>query len=210
MAKTRDAERAGVERRAKIVGAALTLFAMQGYRGTSLAAVAEAAGITQSGLLHHFATKEALLAEVLAERDQQTFDAVEINREYEGPAILRALEIVYEIVARSRRNRELTRLGHLGVFGSNDVPELALDWAKERARTFRTNLVGVVEESIAAGDVRADADPTAVASLIIGTIAGLEEQWLLDESFDMLGAMRAFVRMLSRDLIVVTRPGSDS
>ncbi|WP_214325373.1 TetR/AcrR family transcriptional regulator [Nonomuraea sediminis] len=202
MAKTHDAERAGIERRAKIVNAALTLFATQGYRGTSLMAVAEAAGITQSGLLHHFSTKQALLAEVLAERDRQTFDAVEIGRDYSGPAVLRALEIVHDIVERSRGNRELTRLGHLGAFGSNEIPEIALAWARERTRTFHANLSALVAEGIAVGDVRADADPDAVASLVIATISGLEEQWLLDESFDMLGAVRAFVRLLRHDLLV--------
>jgi AcrR family transcriptional regulator len=202
MAKTHDAERAGAARRAKIVSAALTLFAVQGYRGTSLAAVAKQAGITQSGLLHHFPTKEALLAEVLAERDRQTFDAVEVGREYEGPAMVRALEIVYDMVRRSRQNRELTRMGHLGTFGSNDIPEIALEWARERVRTFRAHLAAVVKEGVATGHVRADADPTAVASLIIGTITGLEEQWLLDESFDMVAAMGAFTRILRRDLII--------
>ncbi|MFI7689916.1 TetR/AcrR family transcriptional regulator [Nonomuraea sp. NPDC049655] len=202
MAKTHDAERAGAARRAKIVSAALTLFAVQGYRGTSLAAIAKQAGITQSGLLHHFPTKEALLAEVLAERDRQTFDAVEVGREYEGPAMVRALEIVDDMVRRSRQNRELTRMGHLGAFGSNDLPEIALEWARERVRTFRAHLAAVVKEGVATGHVRADADPPAVASLIIGTITGLEEQWLLDESFDMVAAMGAFIRILRRDLII--------
>lgn len=202
MARTRDAERAGAERRAKIVSAALSLFAAQGYRGTSLGAVAEAAGITQSGLLHHFRSKEALLAAVLAERDRQTFDALEVGRAYEGPAIGRALEVVHDLVERSGRDRELTRLGHLGTFGSGDIPQLALDWARERVRTFRANLAAVVAEGVEAGDVRADADPEAVAALIVATIAGLEEQWLLDEAFDMIGATRAFTEILRRDLII--------
>ncbi|MFI6317752.1 TetR/AcrR family transcriptional regulator [Nonomuraea sp. NPDC050556] len=202
MARTRDAERAGVARRARIVSAALTMFAERGYRGTSIAAVAEAAGITQPGLLHHFPSKESLLTEVLAERDRQAFVTVEIDRDYDGPPILRALEIVYDMVAIARENRELTRLAHLGIFGSNDIPESALEWARARVRTFRTNLAGVVREGIEAGHVRADAHPEATASLIIGMITGLEEQWLLDESFDMLAAMRAFTDVLTRDLLV--------
>ena len=53
------------ERRAEIVRAALEVIAERGYRGASLAAVAERVGLTQQGLLHHFPTKEALLVAVM-------------------------------------------------------------------------------------------------------------------------------------------------
>ncbi|MFD3842417.1 TetR/AcrR family transcriptional regulator [Streptomyces sp. NPDC058642] len=61
-------------RRPEIVRAALEVIAERGYRGASLAAVAERVGLTQQGLLHHFPTKEARLVAVLKERDQ--WDAV--------------------------------------------------------------------------------------------------------------------------------------
>ncbi|MEU1729154.1 helix-turn-helix domain-containing protein [Nonomuraea sp. NPDC005692] len=202
MARTRDAERAGAARRAKILNVALDLFAARGYRGTSIAAVAEAAGITQPGVLHHFASKEALLAEVLAERDRQVLLAAGSDRVAEGPYLVFALEIVHDMLAQARANRELTRLGHLGTFGSDDVPELAREWARRRVHTFRTDLATVIAQDIAAGRVRADADPVATASIIIAAITGLEEQWLLDESFDMLAAMDAFTRVLCRDLLI--------
>ncbi|MET9490770.1 helix-turn-helix domain-containing protein [Nocardia sp. NPDC006630] len=205
MARTRDAEQTGAARRAKIVTAALSLFATHGYRGTSLAAVADTAGITRSGLLHHFSSKEALLAATLAERDEQSFDAVEIGRDYEGPALLRALEIIDDLVDRNQRNRELTRLAHLGNLGGEDTPQFARDWAQKRIRAFRENLAGVIAAGIAAGDVRADVDPVAVAGIVIAAMSGLEEQWLQDESFDMAGAMRTLTAVLRRDLLITRR-----
>ena len=63
------------ERRAEIVRAALEVIAERGYRGASLAAVAERVGLTQQGLLHYFPTKDALLVAVLEERDQWDADA---------------------------------------------------------------------------------------------------------------------------------------
>jgi AcrR family transcriptional regulator len=201
MATTRDAERAGAARRAGIVSAALALFGASGYRGTSLAAVADAAGITRSGLLHHFPSKEALLAAVLAERDRQAVEAAEVGREYQGPALQRALDIAEAIVARNEQNRELTWLGHLGIFEA-DAPEFARNWAAERLTELRDNLTGVVENGIAAGEVRAGTNAAAVASVVIAAISGLEEQWLLDESFDMVAAMRTLTAILARDLIV--------
>ena len=46
------------------------MIAERGYRGATLAAVADRVGLTQQGLMHHFPTKEALLVAVLAARDQ--------------------------------------------------------------------------------------------------------------------------------------------
>ncbi|MFD6354234.1 TetR family transcriptional regulator [Nocardia tengchongensis] len=200
MARTRDAEQAGEARRAQILAAAMTLFAEKGYRGTSLAAVAEAAGITRSGVLHHFSSKEALLSAVLAERDVQAFDAVEVDRAYEGPAALRALDIVDKLAASNAGNREFTRLSHLALFGSADAPEVAQDWSNERLRTYRDNLARVLEESVAAQEVRADIDADAIALLIVGAVTGLTEMWLRDESFDMVAAVRTLTGVLRRDL----------
>ncbi|NNH69271.1 TetR/AcrR family transcriptional regulator [Nocardia uniformis] len=200
MARTRDAEQAGEARRSLILAVAMKLFAENGYRGTSLAAVAEAAGITRSGVLHHFSSKEALLSAVLAARDEQAFDAVEVDREYEGAAALRALEIVDRLVARSASNREFTRLSHLALFGSADAPELAQDWSNERLRTYRDNLARVIEESAAAGEIRADIDAGAIALLLVGAITGLTELWLRDESLDMVAAVRTLTDVLRRDI----------
>ncbi|MRH91710.1 TetR family transcriptional regulator [Nocardia sp. SYP-A9097] len=201
MARTRDAEQTGPARRAEIISAAITLFAAHGYRGTSLAAIARATGISQSGLLHHFRSKEVLLTEVLAELDHQTLESVEIDHEYEGPALARAFDIVDAIVARNQRNRELTKLAHISIFNFDSAPEAAREWAQIRLRSFRADLTGLIEQGISAGEVRADIDAAAMASVIIATISGLEEQWLQDESFDMVAAMRGLTTVLRRDLI---------
>ncbi len=55
------------ETRAKIVGAAHEVFVAQGYRASSLRDVASAAGLSHPGLLKHFASKDDLLAAVVAE-----------------------------------------------------------------------------------------------------------------------------------------------
>jgi AcrR family transcriptional regulator len=60
----------GRARRTRILHIAMEEFAENGYRGASLARIAERAELSQPGLLHHFHTKEELLAATLDLRDE--------------------------------------------------------------------------------------------------------------------------------------------
>jgi len=75
-------------RRAQLLDVARRVFARDGYRGTSMEAIAEAAGVTKPVLYQHFSSKHALYASLLeAELGQLTvaleraFDLAEGNEE---------------------------------------------------------------------------------------------------------------------------------
>ncbi len=57
--------RPGSTAREEILDAAAELFTNQGFANTSTRAIADAVGIRQSSLYHHFATKEDILGELL-------------------------------------------------------------------------------------------------------------------------------------------------
>jgi AcrR family transcriptional regulator len=64
--RARQSTRPGATAREEILDAAAELFTTQGYATTSTRAIAEAVGVRQSSLYHHFATKDDILEEVLA------------------------------------------------------------------------------------------------------------------------------------------------
>lgn len=59
--------RPGATARDEILDAAAELFTNNGFANTSTRAIADAVGIRQSSLYHHFATKNEILADLLAE-----------------------------------------------------------------------------------------------------------------------------------------------
>jgi AcrR family transcriptional regulator len=78
--------------RDRIVDAAVRLFGERGYRGTSVAAIEEASGLTPGagGLYHHFPSKQAVL-EAGIERHLARLDALrDIRRLFGGLGDLRA------------------------------------------------------------------------------------------------------------------------
>ncbi|MFG2311282.1 TetR/AcrR family transcriptional regulator [Streptomyces sp. NPDC048566] len=177
------------ERRAEIVRAALEVIAERGYRGASLAAVAERVGLTQQGLLHHFPTKEALLVAVLAERDR--WDAVP-DGAWRADLLLQLVE--YNAM---RPGVIQTFAALLGESVTEGHP----------ARAFFTGRYTAVRASMAAV-LRAEygerlpggLTPERAAPLLVAVMDGLQYQWLLDpESVDMPAAFGDFLRLLGED-----------
>ena len=58
--------RTGADTKREILTAATRLFSDRGFRGTSLADIAHEIGYSKASVLYHFASKEALLADMIA------------------------------------------------------------------------------------------------------------------------------------------------
>ncbi|GHI08030.1 TetR family transcriptional regulator [Streptomyces cellostaticus] len=174
------------ERRAEIVGAALEVIAERGYRGASLAAVAERVGLTQQGLLHYFPTKDALLVAVLQERDR--WDAV--------PDTRWRIDLLASLVEYNAMRPAIiqTFSALLGESVTEGHPARA--YFTERYAQVRENMTAVLRAEY--GDRLPNGlTPERTAPLLIAVMDGLQYQWLLDpESVDMPGAFRDFLRLL--------------
>jgi AcrR family transcriptional regulator len=68
---------AGPDARARVLDAAVELFAHQGYDGTSVSQVIAKAGVAKGGFYHHFASKEALLYEVYGDLISRQLDGLD-------------------------------------------------------------------------------------------------------------------------------------
>jgi TetR/AcrR family transcriptional regulator len=84
----------GQARRRRLLEEAIRLFGRHGYEGTSLEAVASAAGVRKQTLLYYFPTKEALLEACVAETSARVARALSEALEGEAPAPRKAETVV--------------------------------------------------------------------------------------------------------------------
>ncbi|GAA1823184.1 TetR/AcrR family transcriptional regulator [Planosporangium flavigriseum] len=183
-------------RRDEILRVAFDLFAERGYRGTSLAAVADRAGLTQQGLLHYFPNKEALLVEVL-----QLSDELDIRRPLAKstnavPSYARPLDQLAELVAYNSTRpsviRSLTVLATESL--TDDHParsffvERYADLRRGAEAALRTELPGRLPGGVTAEQA---------SVLLIAVIEGLQLQWLLrPDEIDMARLFTAFLQLI--------------
>jgi AcrR family transcriptional regulator len=184
----------GQARRQQIVDEAVLVFARSGFSSGSLREVAKRVGLTPAGLLHHFATKEELYAEVLRQRDERVRAAAG------DPAEHTLLEQAARVVAHNQTTRGLTSL-HATVSAEATDPAHPshADFA-ERYRVRAAEAAALLRAGQAAGEIRGDIDPDAAARLISAVMDGLQQQWLLDEAVDMSALFAEFVRGYLRPL----------
>ncbi len=201
MASTESAERSGKLSRARIIEIAFEHFGANGYRGASLAKIAAEVGISQPGLLHHFPNKSALFRSVLLERDTRDLEAVGMKVEKIGELDADELFEFFEgLVRHNADNRNMVQLAHLTAAEATTPDHPAHEWVVLRTTYFRELCTSALQNGIDKGQVRKDAEPRAIATMLIAASEGLENQWLVDPSVDLAGSFAEFTAMLRRDL----------
>lgn len=189
----------GEARRERILAAALLEFAENGYRGASLARIAERVELSQAGLLHHFKSKERLLVAVLDYRDELDVRKFDIEAA-EGIDVLRGM---VRVVEHNSRVPGLVQLFSV-ISGEAVTPDHpGHEWARRRYRRLRAQVAGGLRKGAERGEFRADLDAEAHADRLIAMMDGLQTQWLIDpDHVDMAAVFRGYVD----DLIALLRP----
>ncbi|MCW2165306.1 transcriptional regulator, TetR family [Microbacterium hydrothermale] len=177
----------GQQTRQRIVDEAVVVFGRSGVTAGSLREVATRVGLTPAGLMHHFASKEELFAEVLRQRDDRVRAAAGDPHEHT------LVEQMQRVVAHNATTRGLTSLYTLVVAEASDPGHPSHDEFAERYRRSAETAAELLRAGQAAGEVRSDIDPARAARLLSAVMDGLQQQWLLDDSVDMPALFAEFV-----------------
>jgi AcrR family transcriptional regulator len=162
--------RRGVARREALVEAAMELWSATGWRGTGITAVAQRAGVTPSGLLHHFGTKENFLLEVLAELDRQTLAHFRAESPGGGIDFLRLLP---DMMRDAEERPGLWRL-QLTLQAENLDPDgPAYEHYVRRHRGLHGLFADAVRTGQDRGEIRRDAEPELIAVQVLAFLIGM-------------------------------------
>jgi AcrR family transcriptional regulator len=193
VAKTRGEYAKTPERRQQIVDAAVEVFSSSGYRKGSLRDVADKAGLSQAGLLHHFPSKEHLLQAVLTWRDG-------VSARLIGEPLPDGIDLLRGLVALAEYNASTPELVELHVIvsaegTSQDHP--LRDYFVSRYAYLFDLVRRAFERAAAEGQLLPGVDCASAARTLIALMDGLQIQWLLiRDQVDMAADLRRYLQSL--------------
>lgn len=167
----------GRAKRAEIIDRATALFGEAGYRGVSLREIAARCAISHPGLLHHFATKEALLTAVLERRDEEDEERF-IAQAGGGVDQLRR---VVALAAHNEQRRGIVELYAVLSAEATAADHPAHDFFVRRYRTTIATMTGAYAQAAVQGALHASVAPAIAARELVALMDGLQLQWLLDD-----------------------------
>jgi AcrR family transcriptional regulator len=193
---TRGGYAKGDARRELIVDVASEIFGTQGFRAATMLQIAAACGISRTGLLHHFPTKESLLEAVLARRDHGPKDpdghSCPKDRDGhpdpdDGRAMLRRL---LSTVEHNATQPQIVNLFSVLSAEAGDRSHPAHDYFAERYVRLRAELEQALRTLGEAGELVPGNDPRSLAVEIIALMDGLQVQWVLaPDQIDMVSVL---------------------
>jgi AcrR family transcriptional regulator len=194
----------GVAKREEILTTALEVIAREGLGRTSIRELADAAGLSQAGLLHYFDSKEELYTAVLRKRDEVNGERFATLRSAhaaaaDGADTADADAVLSSLLDVIRQAADVPGLAELFARLSVDAaaPEHpAHDFFIDRRR-FLGELLGPAISTLQAEGRIVDTVPAATLATIVHALAdGLQTQWLLEPDLDMADTVEALFTAL--------------
>lgn len=150
----------------RILQAAESLFAEQGFSAVSMSAIAATAGVSKANIYHHFATKQELYMAVLREACSVTGGLLN-DMEAQGVPLRESLpRFAHAHLSSLLERAEFARLVLRELL--EEGPKRGKELAEQGFAPSFARLVGIIRGGQASGELRADLDPAMVATLLIG------------------------------------------
>ncbi|WP_243842122.1 TetR/AcrR family transcriptional regulator [Microbacterium hydrocarbonoxydans] len=180
---SRGAYAKGVAKREEILEVALEVVAELGCRNASNREIARRVGLSQAGLMHYFGSREELYMAVLRARD--TRDTTTYwEPEHSFKAFLDIIGHNTQVPGLVQLYVEFSAEASIGKHPAHDFFVERYAWVRELSKES----VRAAQES---GEFGPNVDPDLVADMVIAAADGLQQQWLLDRSIDMVARLQA-------------------
>ncbi|MCP3936746.1 MAG: TetR/AcrR family transcriptional regulator [Actinomycetia bacterium] len=192
------------ERRREILTAATNIFAQSNYRAARVAAIAEAAGVSEALLYKHFPSKKALFCEILQRVGLRIVEIWEKTVADETDA-LEALRRAGEVYVDNLRNHHAEAALQFQALAETADPDIAAVLRMNHLR-YITFFEKLVKRGQHQGVIRADVDPHVAANILNGT--GLT--FTLVQRLDLDGPDASPAPMIAAELDWLSQPAQPS
>ncbi|SDZ48229.1 TetR/AcrR family transcriptional regulator [Herbiconiux ginsengi] len=163
----------GAAKREEILDVAFETVAHSGYNAATIRTIAEAAGLSKTGVGHHFGNKHELLTAVLTRRDEIGTAAARDG----GDHFFETLRVILTERAKDVGLMELyVRLSAEAVDPMNGAHEFFV----ERYQRIDEYGVAEIKRQQRSGAIAADIDPHVLSLLIAAIVDGLQLRMLYD------------------------------
>ncbi|MFJ2738121.1 TetR/AcrR family transcriptional regulator [Streptomyces sp. NPDC087440] len=190
--KAKSSYAKGIAKRQEILQVALEVFGREGARNTTLRAVAQESGISLTGLMHYFDSKDHLLTEVLRASDRAAETRYRAPDAVRDPGEFLAVALSANTTDTARARLYITLLA-----ASTDPAHPAHAYFRERFTLLRATIAEHLAAEEAAGRIAPGLDPDFTASAIVAASDGVMIQWLSDPAIDMADQVRRVWRALT-------------
>lgn len=184
----------GEMRRTALLDAATEVIAQYGYFAASMRDIADRAGITGVGLLHHFPNKVELLKALLNRRDErviENFARLQTKPTLSGFLDFLRMSMTFSIASESECQASLM----INVESLSDHHP-AFPWYREKFEMVHGHAQGHIAQLIEAGEIRKNVDVRSLAQEIFSLMDGLQIHWL--RARDQVDVMKVFDGYLAR------------
>lgn len=187
------------ERRAEVIAVAAKVFREKGYRGTSLADVAESLGTDRASLYYYISSKEELFHEIVRDAAEANAAQAEEIRGGAGTAADKLGRLIHALMASYA-----THYPYLFVYIQEDLSKVAdgkSAWARQMTKInkrYDDAVIGIVESGFADGSIRPVAPARVIAYGIIGMV-NWTHRWYREGASGMPSAAeigRSFTEMV--------------
>lgn len=151
---------------ARILAAAEALFSEQGFDAVSMNAIAAKAGVSKANIFHHFSSKNALYLAVVKEACKESQTRVQLVEQSQTSFAARLSHFARHQLQSMLENGQTTRLILRELLKNG--PERGRELAEEVFGQSFAELVNMIRDGQAAGELRQDNDPAAIAVMLIG------------------------------------------
>ncbi|MBC7248520.1 MAG: TetR/AcrR family transcriptional regulator [Actinobacteria bacterium] len=196
------------EREKQIKQAALRLFSRRGFHHTTIADIAEEAGLGKGTIYWYWRSKEELAFALVEDMLDAFLALIREEQGREGPfheKMRRLVDAAADLYAQEKEHCRLLwkfRADRHYIFNQEYVRAVTSYYQE-----MRTHLSAMVRRALEDGEI-AGIDPDRAALIILGITEGLELEWLENEDFDLRESLHVVLENLFEGLRPGDRRGS--